>query len=216
MNNINPAQSNQYLNAFNDNMTKASEHIASSKSSSVESIDTNNDSKLHNAAVNVSISTHSIMNYLNIKSAEVSQGNTNAQQILSNLVNKNTEYINFFEGKTTESGLSLKSIGYEGKALNQLNQEEAKSLVSDGGFFGIEATSSRVTSFVMNMTGDNLEALQESRKGLVQGFEEAKKLFGGELPEISNKTQEKSLEIIDAKIAELLKTDSQKDVEAEV
>ncbi len=38
-------------------------------------------------------------------------------------------------------------------------------------------------------------------------------MWGGNLPEISYKTQEKTLEIIDAKIAELLKTDSQKDLE---
>jgi hypothetical protein len=208
MNNINPNQTNQYLNAFNENMAKASDHIASAKSTSTESLDSQIDSKLHNAAVNVSISTHSIMNYLKVKSAESSQGNTNAQQILTNLVNGNDEYINFFNGQTTESGLSLESIGYEGKALSQLSQGEAKALVSDGGFFGIDETSSRVTSFVLNMTGDNLESLQESRKGLVQGFEEAKKLFGGELPDISVKTQERSLEIIDAKIAELLNPDA--------
>lgn len=216
MNNIDPNQSNQYLNAFNENMTKASEYISKTKTADVEQSESKTDNKLHNAAVNVAISTHSIMNYLKIKSAESSQGNTNAQQILTNLVNGNDEYINFFSGKTTESGLSLESIGYEGKALNQLTQGEAKDLVSQGGFFGINETSARVTSFVLNMTGDNLEALQESRKGLVQGFEEAQKLFGGELPDISIKTQEKSLEIIDAKIAELSKTDTQKEIEKEV
>lgn len=214
MNDINLNQTNQYLNAFNENMTKAYDQVSSSNT--FDSIDTQNESKLHNAAVNVSISTHSIMNYLKVKSAESSQGNTNAQQILTNLVNGNDEYINFFSGQTTESGMSLESIGYEGKALNELTQGEAKELVSDGGFFGIDETSQRVTSFVLNMTGDNLEALQESRKGLVQGFEEAQKLFGGELPDISVKTQEKSLEIIDAKIAELLKTDAQKEAESEV
>lgn len=208
MNSINPSQTNQYLNAFNENMAKASEQIANSKKTSSDIMDSNNEAKLHNAAVNVSISTHSIMNYLKVKSAESSQGNTNAQQILTNLVNGNDEYINFFNGKTTESGMSLGSIGYEGKALSELSQGEAKELVSEGGFFGIDETSARVTSFVINMTGDNLEALQQSREGLVQGFEEAKKLFGGELPDISVKTQEKSLEIIDAKIAELMDTNA--------
>ena len=216
MNTINPSQTNQYLNAFNENMAKASEQIASSKEEYADIVENKNDTKLHHAAVNVSISTHSIMNYLKVKSAESSQGNTNAQQILTNLVNGNDDYINFFNGKTTESGLSLESIGYEGKALSELTQGEAKDLVSEGGFFGIDETSARVTSFVLNMTGDNLEALQESRKGLVQGFEEAKKLFGGELPDISVKTQEKSLEVIDAKIVELLKTDSEKALEKEV
>ena len=210
MNSIDTGQSNQYINAFNDNMTKAYESISSSKSTTSTVDDTSNESQLHNAALNVATSTHSIMNYLKVKSTEASQGNTNAQQLLTNLVNGNDEYINFFEGKTTESGMSLESIGYEGKALNELTQGEAKELVSDGGFFGVDETSQRVTSFVMNMTGDNLEALQESREGLVQGFEQAQKLFGGDLPEISVQTQEKSLEIVDAKIAELLKIDAEK------
>ena len=91
MNDINPNQTNQYLNAFNENMSKASEHISNARSASTESIDTQNDSKLHNAAVNVAISTHSIMNYLKVKSAESTQGNTNAQQILTNLVNGNDD-----------------------------------------------------------------------------------------------------------------------------
>lgn len=211
MNTINTNQTNPYLSAFNENMNKAYESIDNSKTTT-ESI-SETDSKLHNAAVNVAISTHSIMNYLKVKSTEASQGNTNAQQILTNLVSGNDEYISFFEGNTTQSGMSLESIGYEGKAFTELSQDEAKELVSDGGFFGVDETSQRVTSFVINMTGDNIEALQESRIGLVQGFEEAQKLFGGELPDISVQTQEKTLEIIDAKIAELLKTDAQKEAE---
>ena len=63
------------------------------------------------------------------------------------------------------------------------------------------------------MAQNDLAALQEARKGIVQGFEDAEKMWGGELPEISYQTQEKTLKIIDEKIAELLKTDSQKDLE---
>ncbi len=140
-----------------------------------------------------------------MKSTEITQSNTSAQQILSNLVSVNSKYINFFVGNTTQSGLSLDSIGYEGKTFTELTQCEVQELVSDGGFLGIDATSQRVTSFVMNMTGDNVVALQENRSGLAAGFEAAQKVFGRELPDISIKTQEKSLEIIDAKIAELLK-----------
>ena len=138
MNNINSSQTNQYLNAFNENMAKASDQIANSNRASFNAEENKNDTKLHNAAVNVSISTHSIMNYLKVKSAESSQGNTNAQQILTNLVNGNDEYINFFNGKTTESGLSLESIGYEGKELSQnLIKGEAKDLVKKSGLFSL-------------------------------------------------------------------------------
>jgi len=212
MNSINQNEINPYIKAFNETNQKAYEEVQNAYTSK-DAIAQNDNSKIHNAAVNVSISTHNISLYLNVKSAETSKGNSSAQQILTNLLNGNTDYINFFNGKTMENGFSLESIGYTGKPLAQLDKSEAQSLIDEGGFFSVNETSSRVTSFVLNMTGDNLEALKESRKGLVQGFEEAEKLFGGQLPEISYETQKKTLEVIDKKIEELTKTDLQKEVE---
>lgn len=190
------------LNSPLNNSSKSNEDIA------VE----NNESRIHNSAVNVSISMESIKVFLNIKSVELSQSNTSAQNLLSNIVN-NTDLYDFLSGKELEGGFSLKSIGYEGKAITELSASEAKELVSDEGFFGVTQTSSRVSSFVIDMANDNVEALQEARRGIIQGFEEAEKMWGGELPEISYETQEKTLEIVDAKIAELLKSDVQKEAE---
>ena len=55
----------------------------------------------------------------------------------------------------------------------------------------------------MSFAGDDLELLQKGREGIVKGFEEAEKLFGGQLPEISYKTQERTLALIDEKIKSL-------------
>lgn len=170
------------------------------------------DSKIHNSAVNVSISMESIKVFLNIKSVELSSQNASAQNTLMNIIN-NTDVYDFLSGKELDGGFSLKSIGYNGKPITELTSDEAKELVSIDGFFGVDKTSQRVSSFVMNIAGDNVEALQEARKGILQGFEEAEKMWGETLPEISYQTQEKTLEIIDAKIAELLKTDTQKELE---
>lgn len=189
--------------------------LQSNKNSASERIDTNNENKeslIHNSAVNVSISMESIKVFLNIKSVELSQANTNAQNSLMNIIN-NTELYDFLSGKELDGGFSLASIGYEGKPITELSPEEAKELVADDGFFGIEKTSQRVSSFVIDLAGNNIEALKEARKGVVQGFEEAEKMWGGTLPDISYKTQEKTLDIIDKKIEELLKTDAQKELE---
>lgn len=196
---------NQYAEAFKANNAQAYEKIE--QNNKVQNPLENH--QIHNAAVNVSISMESMQVFLNIKSAELSQSNTTAQNVLNNIVN-GTQWQDFFEGKVTESGFSLSSIGYTGKAFTELTSSEASELISDNGFFGVTETSTRVSSFVMNMSGDNIVALQESRNGLVQGFEEAEKLWGGNLPEISYETQKETLRIIDEKIAELLKTDSQK------
>ncbi|OUT09590.1 hydrogenase-4 component G [Campylobacter concisus] len=101
------------------------------------------------------------------------------------------------------SGLDLANIGYNGKSLNELSSDEANDLISENGFFGIANTVDRIASFVLNGAGDDVEKLKAGREGAAKGFEDAKKIWGGELPEISQKTIEKTLETLDKKIAEL-------------
>ena len=199
----------QYFGTYQSENNKVEEK-SHNESTSVQK---SNESKIHNSAVNVSISMESIKVFLNIKSVELSQRNASSQNSLMNIIN-NTEVYDFLSGKELDGGFSLKSIGYEGKAITELSPAEAKSLVSEGGFFSVEETSLRVSSFVMNIAGDSFEALEEAKKGIIQGFEQAEKMWGGTLPEISYQTQEKTLEIIDAKITELLKTDAQKEAES--
>ncbi|WP_149707389.1 hydrogenase-4 component G [Campylobacter concisus] len=101
------------------------------------------------------------------------------------------------------SGLDLVSTGYNGKSLNELSSDEANDLISENGFFGIANTADRIASFVLNSAGDDVEKLKAGREGVAKGFEDAKKIWRGELPEISQKTIEKTLETLDKKIAEL-------------
>ncbi len=209
---LNSISSDQYFANTNYIADKGNSSVAALKGDKSSQIDDNIDSKIHNSAVNVSISMESIKVFLNIKSVEMTQENTNSQSFLMNIIN-NTEVYDFLSGKELDGGLSLASIGYDGKPITELTPDEAKELVSDNGFFGIDQTSQRVSGFVISLAGDNVEALQEARRGVVKGFEEAEKMWGGELPEISYKTQEQTLKIIDEKINELLKTDSQKELE---
>ena len=101
------------------------------------------------------------------------------------------------------AGLDLAGIGYNGKALGELSSDEASDLVSENGFFGIANTVDRIAGFVLNGAGDDIEKLKAGREGVAKGFEDAKKIWGGEFPEISQKTIEKTLETLDKKIAEL-------------
>ncbi|WP_419773496.1 hydrogenase-4 component G [Halarcobacter sp.] len=201
----------QKLENYVDNISNNKQTVKGAEESASTNMEQKN-SSIHNSAVNVSISMESMKVFLNIKSVELSQANTNAQNSLMNIIN-NTEIYDFLSGKEIDGGFSLASIGYEGKPITELSPDEAKELVSDEGFFGVSKTSERVSSFVINLAGDDVEGLKEARKGIVQGFEEAEKMWGGELPEISYETQEKTLDIIDKKIEELLKTDAQKELE---
>jgi hypothetical protein len=98
---------------------------------------------------------------------------------------------------------TLEDIGYKGKPIGELTQDEAAELVSADGYFGIDKTSQRVSDFVIKGAGDDIDMLKAGRSGVLQGYDEAEKLWGGELPEISQKTMDKTLEMIDAKLREL-------------
>jgi len=98
---------------------------------------------------------------------------------------------------------SLSDIGYEGKPIADLSQDEAKALVADDGFFGITQTSERIANFVLMGAGDDVEMLKAGREGILRGFEEAESMWGGKLPDISYETINKSVEMIDKKLSEL-------------
>lgn len=152
------------------------------------------------SAVKVSISMNAQYILFAMNASNITQGNTLSQASLNS---NQREVLDFLSGKESSNGMSLKNIGYEGKPITELTQDEAKELVSENGFFGVKQTSDRVANFVFNFAGDDLELLQKGREGIIEGFEEAKKMFGGELPEISYKTQERTLALIDEKINSL-------------
>lgn len=78
--NLNTVSSN-INDAYNTNIINANFKEESSQKSE------NYNSKIHNPAVNVSISMESIKVFLNIKSMEVSQNNASAQNLLNDIIN---------------------------------------------------------------------------------------------------------------------------------
>ena len=155
---------------------------------------------MNQSAVKVSISMNAQIILFEMNASSTMKENTLVQ---AGITDEQQEILDFLSGKETQSGMSLKNIGYEGKPITELTPQEAQDLVSEDGFFGITQTYDRVANFVFNFAGDDLELLQKGRDGIVQGFEEAEKLFGGNLPEISYKTQERTLALIDEKINSL-------------
>ena len=99
--------------------------------------------------------------------------------------------------------IDFEAIGYTGKPIADMKPEEAKALVSEDGFFGVSQTSNRLADFVLSGGGDNLEKLKAGREGIIRGFNEAEKAWGGKLPDISYETLDKALAKIDEKITAL-------------
>ncbi len=97
----------------------------------------------------------------------------------------------------------LKDIGYNKKPIASLSQDEASELVSKDGFFGVDQTSKRISDFVINGAGGDEQLLRAGREGMLRGFEEAKEMWGGKLPDISQETMIKATQMVDKAMYDL-------------
>jgi len=113
--------------------------------------------------------------------------------VQGNLVSKEVDFAEAY--KDFQSFLG--DIGYEGKPIAELSKDEAAELVSEDGFFGVDKTSERIANFVIAGAGGDEDMLRSGREGMLQGFRDAEKMWGGELPEISQKTMKAALELVD-------------------
>jgi len=99
--------------------------------------------------------------------------------------------------------LITKEFEFPPPATDGTTVSDARDLISENEYFGIKETSGRISAFVLNGAGDNIEKLTAGREGMLRGFKEAEKVWGGRLPEISYSTLEKALKQVDDKIHSL-------------
>ncbi|HHS6525373.1 TPA: pyruvate kinase [Campylobacter jejuni] len=99
--------------------------------------------------------------------------------------------------------IDFASLGYNGKNPLDMNTDELQQLVSEDGFFGVENTANRIADFVIKGGGDDVEKLKKGLEGMKKGFEQAEKMWGGELPQISQDTIDAALKKVSDRIDEL-------------
>ncbi|MBU0970555.1 MAG: hydrogenase-4 component G [Proteobacteria bacterium] len=92
---------------------------------------------------------------------------------------------------------------YKDTPISQLSSDEATSLIQDDGYFGIDKTSQRIIDFVIKGAGKDMDRLRAGRQGVLQGFAEAEKAWGGALPDICCKTIAKTIKQLDDRLAAL-------------
>ena len=106
-----------------------------------------------------------------------------------------------FQKQYEEFQSFLDDIGYDGKKIADLSQDEAKELVSDDGFFGIDKTSQRIADFVIKGAHGDEKLLRAGLEGIMRGFDEAEQMWGDKLPDISYKTIDAAKEMIQKEMA---------------
>lgn len=75
--------------------------------------------------------------------------------------------------------------------------KQAAEDISEDGYWGVKQTSERILDFAKALTGGDSAKAEEMRSAIEKGFKQAAKLWGGDLPEISQKTYDAVMKGID-------------------
>lgn len=72
--------------------------------------------------------------------------------------------------------------------VDAATKAQAQEDISEDGYWGVKQTSERILDFAKALTGGDPSKIDEMKSAFEKGFKAAEKLWGGELPEISQKT----------------------------
>lgn len=75
--------------------------------------------------------------------------------------------------------------------------QEAKAAISEDGEWGVNKTAERMFEFAKAYAGDDEAKMEKMMNAFKKGFEQAEKLWGGKLPEISYQTYDKMYDLYD-------------------
>lgn len=89
--------------------------------------------------------------------------------------------------------------------VDEATAKQAAEDVSEDGYWGVKQTSERILDFAKALTGGDSSKAEQMRNAIKEGFDAAAKLWGDELPEISQKTYDAVMKGID----EWIKADSE-------
>ena len=90
--------------------------------------------------------------------------------------------------------------------VDAATKAQAQADIAEDGYWGVEQTSDRIVDFAKALTGGDPAKIEEMKEAFKKGFKQAEEMWGGELPEISQKTYDAVFEKFDAWAAESSKT----------
>lgn len=112
------------------------------------------------------------------------------QSIVLRTINKQTE--------TYGQANSIWSILSKGDfTVDAATKAQAQADIAEDGYWGVEATSSRIIDFAVALCGDDKDKLEEMKEAFEKGFRQAEETWGGELPDICQRTYARVFEKFD-------------------
>lgn len=86
--------------------------------------------------------------------------------------------------------------------VDAATKAQAQADIAEDGYWGVKQTSDRILDFAKALTGGDPSKIEEMRDAFEEGFKQATKTWGDELPEISQKTYEATMKKFDEWAAE--------------
>lgn len=107
------------------------------------------------------------------------------------------------QGYTIEQ---LKSGSVDNLKVDEATQKKAQEMIGPGGELSPEKVSDRIVDFAIAAFGGDKTKIETIRNAIDQGFAEAGKAWGDELPEITNETYKLIQEKLDNWVGETSET----------
>ena len=74
---------------------------------------------------------------------------------------------------------------------------QAQQDIAEDGYWGVNQTSDRIISFATALTGGDPDKIEEMRAAFQKGYRQAEQKWGGNLPDISQRTYDAVMEKFD-------------------
>lgn len=101
-----------------------------------------------------------------------------------------------------ENGTNLAQV-FKGLEVDEETRLQAQKDTAEDGYWGAEKTSDRILEFAKGLAGDDPELAKKMLGAIKQGFEEAGKAWGEDLPGLCQDTMKLALEKVNKWIDEL-------------
>lgn len=101
-------------------------------------------------------------------------------------------------GKANDIWSFLRSGNF---TVDAATKAQAQADIADDGYWGVDQTSDRIIDFAKALTGGDPDKIEDMRAAFEKGFKKAGKTWGGDLPDISQRTYKAVMEKFD-KMAE--------------
>jgi hypothetical protein len=74
--------------------------------------------------------------------------------------------------------------------VDEATRAAAQEAIGEGGYYSVEETAKRILNFAVALSGGDPSKIDILEQAALKGFEQAEKMWGGQLPEISQRTMD--------------------------